>query len=95
MKGNRGHVHMDSEAEIAACLNCRLSDCINCHGSSANRRPQGVDQLDMDGNFIRFWPTAREACRVLGLKPQNITNCLKGRCKTAYNYKWRYAEKGT
>jgi len=89
---NAGNVHIDSDAQIAACLNCQLCDCINCHESSAKRRRQGVDQLDLDGGFIQRWPTAREAGRVLGLNPQNITNVLKGRAKTAGGFIWRYAE---
>ena len=28
---NAGNVRMDSEAQMNACFNCTLAECINCH----------------------------------------------------------------
>lgn len=88
-------IWIDRQENIDKCLDCRYTDCVGClTGNKANPRRKRVDQLDLAGNYIRTWDSIADACRGLGAKAQNITNCLKGRCQTAHNYKWRYAEKG-
>ena len=44
-------------------------------------------QYDLDGNFIREWKCAAD----VGKKASKaISNCLRGRTKTAYGYIWKY-----
>ena len=46
-------------------------------------------QIDLDGNFIREWPSATD----VGSEVQShICKCLKGKRKSAYGYKWVYKE---
>lgn len=50
-------------------------------------RNKPILQYDLDGNFIREWSSAND----VGKEVQgNIVNCLKGRYKMAYGYKWFY-----
>lgn len=64
----------------------------------ATKKP--VDQLDMDGNFIRSWPAGIDAARALASESKGrakafsggISNCARGVCKSAFGFKWRYAE---
>ena len=57
----------------------------NCRKS--NNKP--ILQFSLDGEFIREWECAAD----VGKEVQaNLVNCLKGRCKTAYNYIWKYKE---
>lgn len=52
-----------------------------------------VNQLDLDGNFIKNFPSVTDAYIFLN-KPTNgscIACCMKGRQKTAYGYRWEYA----
>ena len=46
-----------------------------------------VLQYDLDGNFIREWPSATDVGREVR---SNIVYCLRGRYKSAYGYKWVY-----
>ena len=46
-------------------------------------------QYDLDGNFIREWSCASDVGREVH---GHICDCLKGRRKTAYGYKWIYKE---
>ena len=46
-------------------------------------------QFSKSGEFIKEWPSLREAYRQLGI--QNICSCLKGRRESAGGYVWRYA----
>lgn len=73
----------------------------NCHhGTAIERRAakfrngpksKAVDQLDMNGNYIRTFPSMAEAKRQYGFAQSNIHNAIHGKYSQAYGYKWRYA----
>ncbi len=56
---------------------------------------RAVDQLDLDGNYIRTFPSIIEAKRQLNLSGSGINNVCKGKknYNTAGGFKWRYSEK--
>ena len=56
---------------------------------AANSHKKPILQYDLDGNFIREWSSATDVGREV---KGNICNCLKGRTKSAYDYKWIYKE---
>ena len=56
---------------------------------AANSKKIPILQYDLNGNFIREWPSASD---VGGEVESLICRCLKGRRKTAYNYIWKYKE---
>lgn len=47
-------------------------------------------QFDLEGNFIREWPSISSAAIELGLKIANINCNLRNRSKTAYKFIWKY-----
>lgn len=55
--------------------------------------PKAVDAFK-DGQFIRRFPSIKEAARVTGANRSGITKCLSGQRKTAGGYAWRLAEGG-
>lgn len=57
--------------------------------------PKPVDQLSMDGRFLRRFASMAEAERWLGKKraQANISSCCRGIRNYAYGYRWRYAGK--
>ena len=55
--------------------------------ASSKKKP--VLQYDLNGNFIRKWPSAADVGKEAR---SNINHCLKGRQKTAYGYIWKYEE---
>lgn len=63
------------------------------HAEAMRRtKSKPVDQFTIDGQFIKTWPSAREAARVLGYSQGNISTCCNGKQKTAYGHIWRHAE---
>jgi len=52
-----------------------------------------VYQLDLDGNTVKKWHSAREASRKLGIGFSCIWCCLNNRRKTYKNFIWVYADK--
>lgn len=72
--------------------------------SQINREKLGnpVNQFTKDGEYIQTFPSVREAAiTVKGCTPKDITggeishitDVCKGKRKTAYGYKWEYANK--
>ena len=55
----------------------------------SNSRKKPILQYDLGGNFIREWPSATDVGREV---QSNICNCLKGKLKSAYGFKWVYKE---
>ena len=48
-------------------------------------------QLSKSGEFIKEWPSTREAGRQLGIAQQSICQCCKGRRKSSGGFVWQYA----
>jgi group I intron endonuclease len=58
-------------------------------------RPSGVnlnvDQLSLDGIFLKKWDSAKRAGESLDTDVSTITKCCKGKRKTAGGFIWRYS----
>ena len=50
-----------------------------------------VIQYDLNGNLIKIWNSIKEAIESTGAT--HISDCCKGKSKTAGGYIWRYADK--
>lgn len=50
-----------------------------------------IIQYDLNNNFIKQWPSMKEAERHLGIASSSICHCCKGDYKTAGGYLWRYS----
>lgn len=59
--------------------------------TSGKKRSIPILQFTKDGELVKEWPSACEAGRQLGIFQQSICHCLKGRCKSAGGYIWRYS----
>ena len=51
-----------------------------------------IIQYSKDGDFIKEYPSAKEAFRQTNTHPSDICMCCKGKNKTANGYKWKYKE---
>lgn len=52
-----------------------------------------VLQYDLNGNFIKEWPSSKEIKRKLGFADSNVRNSCNGKYKTAYGFIWKYKKK--
>ena len=59
------------------------------HNKGTSRR---VRQYDMNGNFIKEFPSMKEAQRQTGIFNSSICFAIKGRYSHAGGYKWEYAD---
>ena len=55
---------------------------------------KSINQLSIDGEFIRNWDSASEVSKELNFNASNILRCCKGLRKSAHGYKWCYVEGG-
>lgn len=93
--------HKDENKQNNALSNlewCDRKHNVN-YGTTQKRRSEkiingpkskAVDQLDMDGNYIRTFPSMQEASRN-GYAAGNIYKAIHKTYSQAYGYKWRYA----
>ena len=54
------------------------------------KKSKPVLQFDLDGNFIKEWPSMMEIQRQLGYSCSFICRCCRGKAKTAYGFIWKY-----
>ena len=59
---------------------------------SAHKFSCKINQLSLDGEFIRQWDSSHEIKRELGFSASYIIQCCKGKHKQANGYRWEYAE---
>ena len=64
----------------------------NANANSAKAR-KPVNQLDLDGNFIKTFISGREAAKELDLAFKVISKCCNGKCKTYKGFKFEFANK--
>jgi len=54
---------------------------------------RAVNKLSIEGNFLTEYKTIKEAAIKNNISMASITNCCRGRQKTAANFKWQYNNK--
>lgn len=77
------------------CLGRILSDETKSKIGLANRynRTKKINQYDLNNNFIKSYFSVGEAKRKLNVKSESlIAQCARGDRKSAYGYKWKYAD---
>lgn len=55
------------------------------------KKSKSILQFDLNGNFIKEYPSISEASRQTGISDGNISSCLTGRHKSAGRSIWEYA----
>lgn len=56
------------------------------------KKSKPVLQFDLNGNFIKEYPSAYQVERDNGFNHSYISACCNGKYKTAYGHKWKYKE---
>jgi len=67
--------------------NCEFIEMGENIGRSC-RKP--ILQFDLDGNFIKEWPSASHAGKAMNRNPEGIRQCLIGKTKKSNNFIWKY-----
>ena len=68
----------------------KLRDMKKVSQAGAEARKIPILQFDLDGNFIKEYPSSNDAEMILkGKKGDNIRSCIRGEQKTAYGFLWK------
>ena len=59
----------------------------------SKQRSKPIKQIDVAGNVIRIWESTVTAAKHLNHSSNTICNCLHGRLRTAFGFRWEYADK--
>lgn len=62
------------------------------YGTRNKRISKPIIQFTKNGEFVRKWDSATQVEKELSIKQQNISKCCGEKIKSAYNYKWGYAD---
>ena len=64
---------------------------MNYGGSNGEglKKGQPVEQYSLSGEYIKTYPSARQASLELGILPSSISNCINGKSKTGGGYQWK------
>lgn len=61
------------------------------YGARTEKTQRAVIQFSLDRKYIATHKGVAEASRAIGARTcGGISNCCKGKCRTAYGYIWRY-----
>lgn len=63
----------------------------NNYGTRNKRLSKAINQLTLSGELVNTFEGIKEAERITGIKNQSISQCCKGKYKTAGGYIWQYA----
>jgi hypothetical protein len=82
-----------SKEEIEILRRNKIRDKHKGKSKNGNSRGKFIIQFDDKDNFIKEWPSIRQAgFELKGNQGEPIRKCLKGLQKTAYGYIWKYKE---
>lgn len=62
------------------------------HPHTGKRMSLRVLQMTLDGEIICEWDNSRSVFRETGMSDWSVSQCCRGVWKTAYGFKWRYAD---
>lgn len=63
----------------------------NYFGRNSKYKSVGIIQTGIDGTVVRVWENPRTIFLETGMSDWSISECCRGNRKTAYGYKWQYA----
>lgn len=58
----------------------------------AHPNAKSVGQYDLNGDLIKIWSSAIDACKTLGINPASLSECCKGKRKKTKGFIWKFVE---
>lgn len=60
---------------------------------SLNKLSKPINMYDINGNYLKTFPCANEASRIMNIQQSDISKAANGKRKYAGGYKWKYKYK--
>ena len=84
--------HIDEDKRNNDVTNLEWCTASQNNRHSNHQRSCKINQYTLDGELINTWESSHEIERELGFNQSHIISCCKGKYKTAYRFKWEYAD---
>lgn len=86
--------HKDENKQNNDISNLEWCSCTynKCYGRRLEKNSKKVFQYDLDKNFIKEYPSTREAGRQNNLDARRISECCLGKKKMTGGYIWKYTK---
>jgi len=92
----RNEIKNLSKEEIEQLRRERISKGNKGKNKRGHSRGKLIVQYDLEDNFIKEWPSIRQAgLELKNTSGETIRKCLIGLQLTAYGYKWKYRDERT
>lgn len=59
---------------------------------SAHQQSCRINQLTLDGKFVKVWGSSRQINKELGYNASSIIQCCKGKYKQRHGFRWQYSD---
>lgn len=90
-------VYIDENGNYVPELS-NLEWCTQKHNANWGKRNSKISkskyktilQFDLQGNFIKEWPSAMQLHKELNYSVASISQCCRGKQKTAYSFIWKF-----
>jgi hypothetical protein len=86
-KANRAKINHELSRKKAI----HHSNYINTRGKGLEKLKKPINQYDLQGNFIKKWDSATDIANNWNVSSSSISQCCKGKLKTAHKFIWKYA----
>ena len=83
--------HIDERKDNNDVSNLEWCTALYNINYSSHKRCCKINQLTLDGELVKAWESSMQINRETGYSPGNIINCCKGKIRSAYGYRWEYA----
>jgi hypothetical protein len=85
------HIYQDDNG-----FYCGWSCFLHRNEKGPDRRCKQVHQYTLDGEFMKTYPSAKDAAACMGtVDPRDIRACCLGLTKTSAGFAWSYTKKET
>ena len=84
--------HIDEKKDNNNVSNLEWCTASQNQRHSAHQKSCRINQLTLDGQFIRQWESSHQIERETGYHATHIIKCCKRKRKQAYGYKWQYTD---
>lgn len=84
--------HIDENKKNNDVSNLRWVTASQNQRHSAHQKSCKIKQLTLDGELVKTWGSSKQIERETGYRQGNIIQCCKSKIRSAYGYRWEYAD---
>lgn len=90
---HKNEIKTDNRADNLEWCNSHYNDNYGTRNQRISKQnSKAIKQIDAAGNVIRIWESTVVAAKHFNRSGNTLCNCLHGRQRTAWGYRWEYVD---